>query len=128
MFPIHVLNSSVTPAAILIVICGCQLKYQNCSWTKNHPEQPVLTKQVGAVPSAVIRGSIGFKDFWCHRRVKVSHNVTMCHIYLISLLAFFAFLHFFVSLSLLFVTSLFGGAVSILKGKKSASWLSSSLD
>jgi hypothetical protein len=51
----------------------------------------IKNKQVGAstVPSAVISKSNELNNFWCHKNIKVSHIVTMCHIHLISQLAYF---------------------------------------
>jgi hypothetical protein len=54
--------------------------FTHCSKIDQHrPIMDILhKKQVGAppVPSAVIRGSIEFEDFWCQRCVKVSKCVT----------------------------------------------------
>jgi hypothetical protein len=48
------------------------------------------------MPSAVIRGSTDFEDFWCHILVKVSYSIALCHIYFISQMAILGhFLHFF---------------------------------
>jgi hypothetical protein len=48
-------------------------------------------------PSAVIRRSNEFKDFWCHKGVKVSLSVTLCNIYIIPQLAYLHFFLFFVN-------------------------------
>jgi hypothetical protein len=55
------------------------------------PETGLQEKQVGAptVPWAVIRGSNKLEDFRCQIHVKVSHSVTLCHVYFISQLAYF---------------------------------------